>query len=64
MPKTDSLKVYNTFVGGLVTEATPLTFPENATQSALNCIFDKKIIRRFINHIFLILPSFRADLFK
>ena len=42
MPKTDSLKVYNTFVGGLVTEATPLTFPENATQSALNCIFDKK----------------------
>ena len=42
MPKNDSLKVYNTFVGGLVTEATPLTFPENAVQDAVNCIFDKK----------------------
>ncbi len=42
MPKNDSLKVYNTFVGGLVTESTPLTFPENAVQDALNCIFDKK----------------------
>jgi len=42
MPKNESLKVYNTFVAGLVTEATPLTFPENAVQDADNCIFDKK----------------------
>jgi hypothetical protein len=42
MPKNDSLKVYNTFVAGLVTESTPLTFPENAVKDALNCIFDKK----------------------
>ena len=42
MPKQDSLKVYNTFVAGLVTESTPLTFPENAIRDGDNCIFDKK----------------------
>ena len=42
MPRNNSLKVYNSFVGGLVTEATPLTFPENGVSDALNCIFDKK----------------------
>jgi hypothetical protein len=42
MPKKDALKVYNTFVAGLVTESTPLTFPENAVKDAVNCIFDKK----------------------
>ena len=42
MPKKDALKVYNTFVAGLVTESTPLTFPENAVKDAINCIFDKK----------------------
>jgi len=40
MPRNESLKVYNTFVGGLVTEATPLTFPENASLDALNVVFD------------------------
>ena len=42
MPKKDALKIYNTFVAGLVTESTPLTFPENAVKDAINCIFDKK----------------------
>ena len=42
MPKQDALKVYNTFVGGLVTESTPLTFPENGVKDTVNCIFDKK----------------------
>jgi|DEB0MinimDraft_12_1074336.scaffolds.fasta_scaffold00237_6 hypothetical protein len=42
MPRNQSLKVYNTFVAGLVTEATPLTFPENAVLGADNCVFDKK----------------------
>jgi hypothetical protein len=42
VPKSDSLKVYNTFVAGLVTESTPLTFPENAVLGTDNCVFDKK----------------------
>ena len=42
MPRNQSLKVYNTFVAGLVTESTPLTFPENAVLGSDNCVFDKK----------------------
>jgi hypothetical protein len=42
MPRNESLKVYNTFVGGLVTEATPLTFPENSSLDSLNVTYDKK----------------------
>jgi hypothetical protein len=42
MPRQQSLKVYNTFVGGLVTEATPLSFPENAVLAESNCVFDKQ----------------------
>ena len=30
-------KPYNTFVAGLITEAGPLTFPENASEDELNC---------------------------
>ena len=30
-------KVYNTFVRGMVTEAGPLTFPENASLEDVNC---------------------------
>jgi hypothetical protein len=42
MPRNESLKVYNTFVGGLVTESTPLTFPENSSLDSLNVTYDKK----------------------
>ena len=42
MPRQAGTKTYNTFVGGLVTEATPLTFPENASLSAENCDFEKE----------------------
>lgn len=37
MPRAEANKVYNTFVRGLITEAGPLTFPENATTDELNC---------------------------
>lgn len=34
---TLSQATYNTFIGGLITEAGPLTFPENASVDELNC---------------------------
>tara|TARA_R100000988_G_scaffold98878_1_gene67366 strand:- start:1387 stop:3597 length:2211 start_codon:yes stop_codon:yes gene_type:complete len=39
-------KPYNTFVAGLITEAGPLTFPENASHDELNCILFRKGNRR------------------
>ena len=39
-------QVYNQFLAGLITEAGPLTFPENASADELNCILDKKQKRR------------------
>lgn len=42
MPRNVGLKVYNTFVAGLVTETTPLNVPENSVLDADNCVFDKK----------------------
>jgi hypothetical protein len=44
--EVDSAKVVNTFVGGLVTEAGPLTFPENASKDELNCVLSRKGNRR------------------
>ena len=35
--EVDSAKVVNTHIGGLITEASPLNFPENATTDELNC---------------------------
>lgn len=42
----DSAKVFNTFVAGLITEAGPLTFPENASKDELNCELFRKGNRR------------------
>ena len=39
-------KPYSTFVAGLITEAGPLTFPENASHDELNCILFRKGNRR------------------
>jgi len=39
-------KPYNTFVAGLITEAGPLTYPENATTDELNCVLFRKGNRR------------------
>jgi hypothetical protein len=44
--EVDSAKVFNTFVAGLITEAGPLTFPENASKDELNCILFRKGNRR------------------
>jgi hypothetical protein len=42
LPRQAGTKTYNTFVAGLVTEATPLTFPENAALAVENCDFEKE----------------------
>ena len=39
-------KPYSTFVAGLITEAGPLTFPENASYDELNCVLFRKGNRR------------------
>ena len=44
--EVDSTKVFNTFVGGLITEAGPLTFPENASKAEENCVLNRKGNRR------------------
>lgn len=36
MPQVSGTKTYNTFVAGMITEASPLTFPENASLDELN----------------------------
>lgn len=41
----------NSFVRGLVTEASPLTFPENASVDELNCDIEKTGVRRRRNGI-------------
>lgn len=42
MARQQAVKTYNNFVAGLVTEVTPLNYPENAVLDALNCIFGRK----------------------
>lgn len=48
MPRTSGVAIQNNFVKGLVTEATALSFPENACTEASNVIFDStgRITRR------------------
>lgn len=40
MPRNNKVSLKNTFVKGLITEATGLTFPEDACTDADNCVFD------------------------
>lgn len=46
MPQRYSQKVTNTFVKGLITEASEMTFPENASSDELNCDLLKNGARR------------------
>ena len=41
MPQSKQTGEFNTFVGGLVTEASPLTFPENASIDEVNFILNR-----------------------
>jgi hypothetical protein len=40
MARNVSISVQNKFIKGLITEATVLTFPENACTETFNCVFD------------------------
>lgn len=42
MARGNQNKLYNQFVKGLVTEAGPLTYPENASTDELNCVLKRK----------------------
>ena len=42
MARSTANKLYRTFVGGLITEASPLTYPENASIDEDNCIIFRK----------------------
>lgn len=42
MPRAEGNKAYTQFVGGLITEAGPLTFPENASKDEDNCVLLRK----------------------
>jgi len=46
MPQAIQTGEFNTFVGGLVTEASPLTFPENASLDEANFILNRDGSRR------------------
>ena len=46
MPRSNQTGEFNTFVGGLVTEASPLTFPENASIDEANFILKRDGSRR------------------
>ena len=48
MPRSAAIAVENSFLKGLVTEAGPLGFPENACTETYNCVFDNqgKVTRR------------------
>jgi hypothetical protein len=41
MAQASTLKTYNTFVRGIVTEAGPLTYPENASLDEENCVLNR-----------------------
>ncbi len=41
MPRQASVSVENSFIRGLITEATGLNFPENACTETYDCVFDK-----------------------
>jgi len=42
MARSTANKLYRTFVGGLITEASPLTYPENASIDEDNCVIFRK----------------------
>lgn len=42
MPRQQQVSVENNFTGGLKTEFTGLTFPENACTETFNCVFDRR----------------------
>ena len=42
MSRTSAAKTYSTFVAGLMTEATPLNYPENTVLDTLNCVFERE----------------------
>lgn len=42
MTQAVTSKLYNTFVGGLITEASPLTFPANTSFNESNCLLYRK----------------------
>lgn len=42
MARGQQNKLYNMFVKGLITEAGPLTYPENASTDELNCVLKRK----------------------
>lgn len=42
MPRAKTTKLYRTFVKGLITEASPLTYPENASIDEDNCVIFRK----------------------
>ena len=48
MPRQAGTSIVNNFIAGLVTEATTLSFPENACTDTSNCVFDStgEITRR------------------
>lgn len=46
MPQSLTQKTVNTFVKGLITEASELTFPENASVDELNCSLERDGTRR------------------
>lgn len=46
MARASATKVYRTFTAGLITEASPLTYPENASLDELNCVITRKGNRR------------------
>lgn len=46
MPRAQQNKIYNTFIKGLITEAGPLTFPDNASTDEENCDLFAKGNRR------------------
>jgi len=48
LPRSAGISVENSFVKGLVTEATGLSFPENACTETFDCVFKKtgEVIRR------------------
>jgi len=41
MPRTEGRKTYNTFVGGIITEASGINFPENASVDEQNMVLNR-----------------------
>src|SRR5882672_9569024 len=42
MPRSHGVSVQNKFIKGLITEATALSFPEDACTETFNCVFDHR----------------------